>query len=411
MGKKSGRKNAAAPEPVPETNVSASEPSPSRSVSSSSRPLLSVIVPTYNESGNMEKLLTGLQSTLTSANIPYEILVMDDNSPDGTATTCESVARAHNIPARCIVRTQNRGLSPSVIDGYAAAKGSVLLVMDADLSHPISAVPKIYSAIVDEGADIAVGSRHCPGGGIEDWPVSRQIISIGAALMARPLTSCRDPMAGFYAIRPSVIEGVKLDAEGFKILLEVLVKGRYEKLVEVPITFKDREVGESKLGSKVIFNYIGQLIQLYLYPGSAPLLKFLFVGGCGALIDLLVFTLLMNFVFLNDKAMAIYAQIASFACSLAFNYTLNTYWTFPERPDLKKKDDPEAAPAKKSGVPKLVKYIILNAVSFTVRTLLFNYLQQTFNVTEFPYLQLLLLSVILCVTVINFIGSKLWAFK
>jgi len=410
MAKGSKKKNAAAPEPQPVSKAVDS----GKKASASGKPLLSVIVPTYNEAGNMEKLLTGLQTTLTAASVPYEILVMDDNSPDGTSTMCDSVARAHHIPARCIVRTQNRGLSPAVIDGYAAAKGDVLLVMDADLSHPISAVPKLYKAITD-GADIAVGSRHCAGGGIEDWPLKRRIISIGAALMARPLTSCTDPMAGFYAIRPEVIEDVKLDAEGFKILLEVLVKGRYNKLVEVPITFRDREVGESKLGSKVIFNYIGQLIQLYLYPGSAPLLKFLFVGGCGAVLDLVIFTLLMHYVFLDNKEMALYAQIASFCCSLAFNYTLNTFWTFPERPEPKKRDGKkkpeEVISKKKSGAAKLVKYIILNAVSFTVRTFLFQYLQQKFQVTEFPYLQLLLLSVILCVTCINFIGSKLWAFK
>ena len=379
---------------------------------SGSKPLLSVIVPTYNEAGNMEKLLTGLKETLEAADIPYEIIVMDDNSPDKTSEKVEEVAAAHHIPARCVVRTSNRGLSPAVMDGYKEAKGDVQLVMDADLSHPISAVPALYKAIAEEGADIVVGSRHCPGGGIEDWPLKRRVISLGAALLARPLTACRDPMAGFYAIRPSVIDGVQLDAAGFKILLEILVKGRYSVLREVPITFRDREVGESKLGSRVIFNYIFQLIQLYLYPGSAPVLKYLFVGGCGAILDILIFSLLMTYAFANNREYAIYAQAISFCCSLAFNFTLNNLWTFPARPDPKHDgDDAKEQPKKKNTVAKLVKYVVISGITFAVRTFLLQFLQERFHVTEFPYVQLLLLGVIFVCSIISFTGSKLWAFK
>jgi len=190
-----------------------------------SKPLLSVIVPTYNEKGNMQKLFVGLTSALEQHGVPHEIIVMDDVSPDGTAAEVGSLAESMFKRARVVERRgKPRGLSPAVIDGFAEARGDVLLVMDADLSHPVEVVPLLYRSIVEQGADIAVGSRHVRGGGIQHWPLHRRIISFGAAAMARPLTSCSDPMSGFFALRPEVIRNARLNASGFKILLEILVK-------------------------------------------------------------------------------------------------------------------------------------------------------------------------------------------
>lgn len=372
-------------------------PAPAAAASGSKKPLLSIIVPTYNEKGNMRPLITGLTETLTKEGIPFEIIVMDDNSPDGTAA---EVAALKNPKARAVVRTTNRGLSPAVIQGYEEAKGDIYLVMDADLSHPISAVPAIYRRITENGADVVVGSRHTAGGGIENWPLVRRIISFGAALMARPLTPCTDPMAGFFAIKPSVIKGVKLNAEGFKILLEVLVKGNYKSLQEVPITFKDREVGESKLTSGVMINYITHLIQLYLYPGSAPLLKFLFVGGCGAIFDVLIFSLLIAY-FGKDKAL--WAQIPAFAVSFLWGYFVNKSWTFynPHKPQ----------PTPKEQRMQFVKALVVALVGLAIRVQLFKVIRDATGVNEAPWLQVIQLTVIVIVSIINFIGSKLWAYK
>jgi len=372
------------------------------------KPMLSIIVPTYNEKGNMEPLLTGLTKTLDEAGIKFEVIVMDDNSPDGTAEEVERLHDSGLSRVRCVVRTENRGLSPAVIDGYKQCRGGVWLVMDADLSHPIEAVPRIYRRIVDDGADICVGSRHCPGGGIEDWPFVRRVISFGAAMLARPLTSCSDPMAGFYAIKPDVIDGVELNAEGFKILLEILVKGVYEKVVEEPIVFRDREIGESKLSSGVMFNYIAHLIKLYMYPGSAPLIKFLMVGGCGTIIDLCLFSLLTAFFF-TDKKYASVAQTISYCCALAWNFYWNSRWTFKKPPNKRNPISPEQE--RENYKSALVKYVVLNVSSFLFRTYMFYYLQKALNVKEFPYLQILLLCCIYTSTIINFIGSKLWAFN
>lgn len=365
--------------------------------STTNKPLLSVIVPTYNEKGNMKPLINGLTDTLDEHKIPFEIIVMDDNSPDGTAAEVESL---HNPRARAVVRTTNRGLSPAVIQGYSEAKGDIYLVMDADLSHPISAVPEIYKRITENGADVVVGSRHTAGGGIEDWPFVRRVISFGAALMARPLTPCTDPMAGFFAIKPSVIRNVKLNAAGFKILLEVLVKGNYSNLQEVPITFRDREIGESKLTSGVMINYITHLIQLYLYPGSAPLLKFLFVGGLGAIFDIIVFSVLIAYL---GKENALWAQIPAFFVSFLWGYFVNKSWTFynPHKPK------PKAGEARM----QFVKAFVVALVGLGIRMGLFKVIRDATGVNEAPWLQVIQLTVIMIVSIINFIGSKLWAYK
>lgn len=144
--------------------------------------------------------------------------------------------------------------------------------------------------------------------------------------MARPLTTCSDPMSGFFALKPEVIKGAPLNAAGFKILLEVLVKGNISKVVEVPIVFKDREKGESKLGRGVIISYILHLIRLYLFPGSAPLLKFLFVGGTGMIVDITVFTLLMSLAKPGTSTLII--QAGSFSIAVVWNFIWNKIWTF-----------------------------------------------------------------------------------
>ena len=365
--------------------------------------MLSVIVPTYNERDNMCLLIPRLSRVLESESIPYEILVMDDDSPDGT---CDEVQRlSAKFPgARCIRRMQDRGLSPAVMDGFREAEGEIHLVMDADLSHPIEVVPQLYRAIARDGADVAVGSRHIKGGGIEDWPLKRKVISWGASMLARPLTSCSDPMSGFFAIRPSVIKGAPLRAKGYKILLEVLVKGKYDKVVEVPITFKDREVGESKLGSDVMVNYVQHLMWLYLHPGSAPLIKFLAVGGSGIVVDMGILTFLL--VLLGDLTISLSGfdvkyvfifQAISFAYATTWNFVWNRHWTF------------DAREAKPSG--QYARFFIVATIALIIRSALFSFSVNVLDFTGMPKYQIALLVVIVLGTVINYLGSRLWAFK
>jgi dolichol-phosphate mannosyltransferase len=189
----------------------------------------------------------------------WELIVVDDGSPDGTADLAESYASVH--PVRVVRRPGKAGLASAVLAGFAQARGDVLLVMDADLSHPPEAVPRLASAI-EEGADLAVGSRYVMGGGTEDWPLGRRIVSRAACLMGNVLVPIRDCTSGFFAIRRSALDGVKLNPIGFKIGFEVMARAHYKKAVEIPYVFRDRELGRSKFGRREIGQYLVQLGQV-----------------------------------------------------------------------------------------------------------------------------------------------------
>lgn len=350
---------------------------------------LSVIIPTYNEVENIEELIKQLEEQLKGVN--YEILVMDDDSPDKTGEKVQELkAQGHNCSV--IIRKENKGLSPAVIEGFEKSKGEIKLVMDADLQHPVEVVPKLYEA-VKKGAEVAVGSRHCPGGGIENWAFHRRVISWGAAMMARPFTTVSDPMSGFFAFNASILNGVKLEAKGYKILLEVLVKTKCTKVVEVPITFTTRIHGESKLTSGVMINYILHLWALFCYPGTCPLLKFLVVGGLGTVVDLTIFTILSMI-----GLPVLISQGFSFIAALCNNFFLNSLWTFPQEVDKNEK------------MKQFIKFAIVSCCTFGIRTVLFT-IGKSYVPNQFPYIQILLFFVILSVTIINFLGSKFLVFK
>jgi dolichol-phosphate mannosyltransferase len=189
----------------------------------------------------------------------WELIIVDDGSPDGTADLAESYADVH--PVRVVRRPGKAGLASAVLAGFRETRGDVLVVMDADLSHPPEAVPRLAAAI-NAGADLAVGSRYVKGGGTEDWPLKRRIVSRVACLMGNVLVPIRDSTSGFFAIRKSAIDGVKLNPIGFKIGFEVMARGRYRKAVEIPYVFRDRELGKSKFGRREILQYLVQLGQV-----------------------------------------------------------------------------------------------------------------------------------------------------
>jgi dolichol-phosphate mannosyltransferase len=220
--------------------------------------MISVIIPTYNEAVNLSLLIPKIHDVLNGT-YEHEIIIVDDNSPDGTAKIAQSLSKRHNV--RVIVRKNERGLSSAVIRGFREAKGSILCVMDADLSHPPDVLPKLIDKL--ESYDIAVGSRLVRGGGSESWPFHRKFISWCAQMLARPLTPVKDAMSGFFAVKKSVVKNARLEAYGYKILLEVLVIGKYRKVAEVPFTFLNRSFGKSKIGVSVEVDYLKQLVHLY----------------------------------------------------------------------------------------------------------------------------------------------------
>jgi dolichol-phosphate mannosyltransferase len=225
--------------------------------------MLSIIVPTYNERDNVRSLIPAVAGVLTREGIEGEILIVDDDSPDGTAESARDLAAEH--PVRVVARRSERGLSGAVIRGIAESRGEILAVMDADHSHSPESLAAMYAAIRN-GAKLVVGSRHVAGGGMADWPLHRRIVSRAAAWLALGLTSVRDPTSGFLMFRREILEGVELTPRGFKIGLELMVKGRHGgAVVEVPILFTDRLHGQSKLSGQVATQYLRHLWELYRF--------------------------------------------------------------------------------------------------------------------------------------------------
>lgn len=226
------------------------------------RPGVSIIVPTFRENANITPLVQGIEEAIKGVRGGAEMVIVDDNSRDGTE---ETVARLGKNWVRLIIRREERGLASAVLEGFRQARGDILLVMDADLSHPPSAIPALVEAIRN-GADMSIGSRYVPGGSIDgDWSFMRRLNSSAATLLARPLTNAKDPMSGFFALhRDTFARGRDLRAMGYKIGLEVLVKCGCSDVREVPIRFSDRRAGESKLSLRIQLEYVRQVVRLAL---------------------------------------------------------------------------------------------------------------------------------------------------
>jgi len=224
----------------------------------------SIVVPTYKEAAGIEKLITTLDAIFRENGLDGEIIVVDDNSPDGTGAIVDRL-EAQGLPVRALHRPGKMGLSSGVIDGWAFARpDSVALgAMDADFSHDASILPRMVDALANGGYDLAIGSRYVPGGGIENWPKRRIITSRVAIALAQPLTPLKDITSGYFLVKRAALDGVELDPIGFKIGLEVIAKAHYGKAVEVPYVFTDRVAGESKLNQSEIFNYLRQLGRIY----------------------------------------------------------------------------------------------------------------------------------------------------
>jgi dolichol-phosphate mannosyltransferase len=225
---------------------------------------VSLIVPTFREVENLPHLAAAIHSSLSARGLFHEIIIVDDNSRDGTEEVCGKLAS--QFPLRLITRRDERGLSSAVVRGMNEATGKTLVVMDADLSHPASAIPSLVGAL-DNGADFVIGSRYVPGGTTEEgWGFYRWLNSKVATLMAWPLASVSDPMAGFFALRrDTFLSASRLDPIGYKIGLELLVKCRCARVAEVPIHFANRLHGSSKLNLREQLNYLRHLGRLYSF--------------------------------------------------------------------------------------------------------------------------------------------------
>ncbi len=290
---------------------------------------LAVVIPTFNEAANVEKLLGLLDEALRG--IVWEAIFVDDNSPDGTAELIRGIGRS-NIRVRVLQRLGRRGLSSAVIEGMMASSAPVLAVIDADLQHDETLLPRLYAAVRD-GADLAVGSRYVGTGGVGEWDSRRHSVSRGSTLLAQRIlkTQLSDPMSGFFVISREALQRSlpALSGGGFKILLDIAASAPEPlKTVELPYVFRTRVAGESKLGSLVAAEYLKLLADKavgHIIP--VRLLMFLMVGGLGMAVHLGI----LGAVLATGLVGFAIAQAVAVWSAMTFNFTLNNLFTYSDR--------------------------------------------------------------------------------
>ena len=289
---------------------------------------VSVVVPTYREVENVPDLVESVGAALSGRGFAWELLLVDDASDDGTEA---AVARlAERFPIRIEVRRDApRDLSLAVLDGIRLARYDRVCVMDADLSHPPERIADLVAAL-DEGCELAVGSRYAPGGRIEGaWSPYRRLNSWTATRLARPLVRCADPLSGFFATdRRRLPDRAELDPIGYKIALELMVRGG-PRVREVPIAFRDRDRGASKMNWRQQFNYLRHLGRLYRFRFGAVFraASFGLVGASGFVVD-------AGFYFGLQAVGSshLLARFLSFWPAASWNWWLNRSFTFGDRP-------------------------------------------------------------------------------
>lgn len=291
---------------------------------------VSLIIPTYNEQGNIRTLIKQVYTVLETTGHSFEVIVVDDDSPDGTwQVVQEMLSEYPNL--RVIRRMYERGLARAVIKGWQEAQGELLAVMDGDLQHPPETLALLIEALTKQGADIAVASRHVRGGGVSKWNIVRRGISWGATLAASwmlpgTLATVRDPMSGYFSMRRSVIEGCRLKPEGYKILLEILGRGEYRTVIEVPYIFIERQQGHSKLGLRQYQEFITHLILLAWETGELRrFVKYCLVGATGVVVNMGVLAILgyAGMDYLQAGVLAVGTAIGT-------NFLLNELWSFAD---------------------------------------------------------------------------------
>ena len=291
-------------------------------------PVLSIVIPTFNERDNVALLIASVEAVL--ADMPWEIIFVDDDSPDGTVEAARKLA-ASDTRIRCIQRIGRRGLSTAVIEGCLASSATFLAVMDGDLQHPASVLKQLYDKLRGEDLDLVVASRFADGSDIGDFSSRRQMISRAANALAHALTRVElsDPMSGFFVMRRDVfLAAVRgLSGQGFKILLDILASSPVPlKLGEVPFSFGKRLHGTSKLDSSVFWDHLTLLLDKTV--GRFVPVRFVMfsiVGALGVFVHFAVLSIaLMQFAF-------VWAQGIATGTTIVANFLINNVFTFRDR--------------------------------------------------------------------------------
>jgi dolichol-phosphate mannosyltransferase len=392
----------------------------------------SIVIPTYNESENILRLISEIEKNLPTSHFT-EIIIVDDNSPDGTGKLVESYISQQKVNAekdlsrntkncrvKIVHRTAKNGLIPAILDGVKQSCGTNVLIMDADFSHPPEVIPKMMRELNMNPNSIIIGSRFIEGGKVIGWPQRRKILSRGASTLARlglNVKRVKDPMSGFFALPRELIQNISIDTKGYKILLEILVKNKEIPVKEIPYTFTDRQSGKSKMSYNVVMNYGEAIWQLYRYGQKSGQVTIsekvnkksvLFISKVGRYytvgISGLIINYVVSFLLANDVANSIRllsniwyleASIIGAAISTTSNFFLNKYWTFEDkRFDV-------AATAR-----QYVSFIGMSAIGLIMQISLLYYMVEN----SMPY-RISLIVAITVATTINFILNKKFTFK
>lgn len=396
---------------------------------------LSVIIPTYNEYENILQLVEIIKDKLPDG-LFTEIIIVDDNSPDGTGRlianyienaltkVCSGIQQAHENSSNFaintresivrLVRRENKsGLISAILQGIKSSTGKYILVMDADFSHPPETVPLLINELLRDPNSIVVASRYIRGGSIRGWPYKRLLLSRLAAKIAihgLKLCNVRDPISGFFAFPRHIIENIRFDTYGYKLLLEILVKAHGVRVKEIPYTFIDRKSGESKFDNRVMLDYLKAVWHLYRYGRESKLVtakeekrrsvlflskaaRFYSVGATGLLLNYIVSMMLTkgiisNFWYLQASTIGIILSITS-------NFFLNKIWTFEDR---------NFSP--RNTLKQYGMFLGLSTVGGVVQLILLYLFVQS----GFQYTASLVLAVA-AASVSNFLLNKKWTFR
>ena len=372
---------------------------------------VSIIIPTYNESENIIQVLKSIGEHLPK-DIATEAIVVDDNSPDGTGKVVEDYINDTQTKVGYSVdvihRKTKSGLSTAILDGIQHSSGETVVVMDSDFSHPPKIIPRLIEEIKISKCDIVIASRYTQGGKVSGWSAKRKLISKAAKGIAKVGLGINesDPMSGFFAFRRKILEGIKLDAIGYKMLLEILVKTKGAKVKEIPYTFTNRVYGYSKLDTSTMLDYVRSVWRLYRYGHKVEDSKtrtsvrfiskagrFFTVGLSGLLVNYLVSLLfvdaIMNFWY-------IHATLIGIIVSMSSNFILNKIWTFEDR----------NFEAKKTLI-QYTKFVGFSSLGALIQLGMVYVLVDNY---QFVYPLALMLAVITAASS-NFILNKKWTFK
>jgi len=357
----------------------------------------SLIIPTYNECKNVKTIIEKL-TKLLDGSIPgdYELIVVDDNSPDRTWEVALSLTPEYP-QLRVMRREYERGLSTAVIRGWQVARGEVLGVIDADLQHPPETLLQLLAEI-KRGADLAAASRHVAEGGVSDWSVIRRFLSrgaqtVGLIILPGVVGRVSDPMSGYFMVRRICIAGKTLNPAGYKILIEVLGRGDIRWIGEVGYVFQERQEGESKVTWKQYVQYLRHLLILRFarWP-MGKFLRFGIVGFSGVFVNMGVLYVLRNSLNLElTRSLIVAAEFA-----IISNFFWNDLWTFG---DISKRQ-----PGNSQRFKRLFKFNTVCLMGLILNVLLVNLMFNVFGMNEY----LANLIAILTVTLWNFwINMKL----